>query len=420
MLTHRRSLLNVNEQTDKWWLGGNINPANCLMAYQAKYATDLTASKVNMANVGTYDLTNVSITPPLWDIQIGFVHSINQYYVISNGNGKILKPFSAIARIKRNTLTNNRTILGGTNSGCLQWRLDAGHKSEIVNQGVAVIGESTSAVSAEKQILGVTYSSSGVYSFYADGVPDGSGTNNQSITTDTDCVGWAINQGYTGILEYLSIYDIVLTARQIADVGTSINAFDSKHANPANLIVFDGNSMTDPVTSIYPKNTVSLLGTQWATLNFGISGQTTAQMIADAVGQLDYCYETSYIKSVLVCWEGTNDLKLGANATTAYNNLVTYCQARQAAGYKVVILTILPRSDAGTPADFNTSRATVNTNIRNNFATFADVVADVAANTNIGEDGDSENATYYVDKVHMTAAGYNIVAGIVATAVNML
>jgi len=44
----------------KWWLAGNINPANCVAAYQAKGAANLASAKVNLANPGTYDLMAVN------------------------------------------------------------------------------------------------------------------------------------------------------------------------------------------------------------------------------------------------------------------------------------------------------------------------------------------------------------------------
>ena len=48
------------------------------------------------------------------------------------------------------------------------------------------------------------------------------------------------------------------------------------------------------------------------------------------------------------------------------------------------------------------------------------VIADVAADTRIGDDGDEDDATYYVDGVHLNDTGYGIVAQIVADAINTL
>lgn len=186
-------------------------------------------------------------------------------------------------------------------------------------------------------------------------------------------------------------------------------------------VIFDGNSMTDEDSSTYPSTAFAAFGgVAWLYCNFGISGQITPTMTANAPTHIDPLYDASLTQNIVIVWEGTNDLKQGATAAAAYANLVAYCQARQAAGWTVIILTILPRSGVGTPPTFNADRATINTNIRNNYATFAAAVADVAANTDIGEDGDSDNPLYYSDGTHMTTAGYNIVAGIVAATVNGL
>lgn len=122
-------------------------------------------------------------------------------------------------------------------------------------------------------------------------------------------------------------------------------------------------------------------------------------------------------RNVITVFEVTNALYFGATATTAYNDLVTYCQAAQRRGFKVVVLTVLPRSDAGTPGSFETDRQTVNTNLRANWTTFADALADVAADSRIGDAGDETNTTYYADRVHPTTTGGGIIAQIVYDAI---
>lgn len=197
--------------------------------------------------------------------------------------------------------------------------------------------------------------------------------------------------------------------------GGNTHPFDSAVDN---LIVFDGNSMTDDATSSYPSGTIAALAGLWDTYNFGVSGQTTIEMLADAETQIDPLYNATLGKNIVVCWEGTNDIKLGATKEDAYARLVQYCQARQAAGYQVVICTIVDRQQVGQPADFATSRAYVNTQIGSNWQTFADALADLWADTRLQ---DATDTTYFnVDKVHLTAAGYAIVAEIVVTAIESL
>lgn len=420
MITHRRILISRQPETS-WWLEGGISSTNCLAAYKAKGAVSYAVSKGNLARPGTYDLTDGSVYPA-WAADTGwtFTAANNQRLVIGGGTGPTLKPFTLVAGINRSTDAAARSLIGSSAVNGIQIRLGADHKLAMLKEGVVAIVTGSLVVPAALAVISLYYSAAGVYGIYVNSVLDSSSTNDQTITSDSDLIGTVLTgaQSWGGVVTALALYDTVLTASQNVKVANSIHYINT--GAYANQVIFDGNSMTDGSTSSYPATTVAALTGTWYSRNFGVSGQTTTQMISDGVSQIDPFYDSRVTNNVLVAWETTNELKLGVSATDAYNNLVAYCRARKNAGFKVVVPTILPRSESGTPEDFNTKRATVNTNIRNNYASFATAIADVAANTDIGEDGDSENATYYADKVHMTTAGYNIVAGIVATAINSL
>jgi len=182
-------------------------------------------------------------------------------------------------------------------------------------------------------------------------------------------------------------------------------------------LILDGNSMTN---NSYKVRIGLNLSEQWSISNFGVSGQATPSMIADADTQIDPLFSINRPRNIVVAWEGSNDLYFGATATEAYDNLVSYCNDRRDAGWKVVIVTLLPRSSSGTPGTFEADRQTVNANIRANWSTFADALADIAANTTIGEDGDETDTTYYSDAVHPTDAAYDIIAPIVADAIESI
>lgn len=191
----------------------------------------------------------------------------------------------------------------------------------------------------------------------------------------------------------------------------------------ANICLCDGNSLTygtgaSDAAHAYPSLLAANLGATWWTPNYGFTGQRTTAMTAQAPRQVDPKLGVSYAKHILVAWEVTNDLYFGASAATAYSNYVAYCQARQAAGWQVVAATVLPRSDTSTPGTFEADRQTVNTNVRANWATFASVLADVAADTRLGDAGDQLDTTYYsADRVHLKDAGYAVVEPIVRAAV---
>jgi hypothetical protein len=61
-----------------WWLAGNINPAVCAAAYQAKGAASYAASKVNLANPGTHDASD-DANLPSWDAVNGWLFTGSEY-----------------------------------------------------------------------------------------------------------------------------------------------------------------------------------------------------------------------------------------------------------------------------------------------------------------------------------------------------
>ena len=65
----------------------------------------------------------------------------------------------------------------------------------------------------------------------------------------------------------------------------------------------------------------------------------------------------------------------------------------------------MPRSNAGLIADFEAKRIAVNADIRTNVATIGNFLIDCGGDALMGNSGDSDNATYYADKIHPTLVG---------------
>lgn len=108
-----------------------------------------------------------------------------------------------------------------------------------------------------------------------------------------------------------------------------------------------------------------------------------------------------------------------------HNAIKAYCLARKAAGWKVIVLTILPRRDAawtnGQAADFEATRFLANALIRTHWAEYADALVDVAADPNFTKENAYNNATYYQsNKIYLTRAGYKLIANQVQTAIIFL
>ena len=91
-----------------------------------------------------------------------------------------------------------------------------------------------------------------------------------------------------------------------------------------------------------------------------------------------------------------------------------YCRGRHDRGFTVVVLTMLPRSDAKAVPDTEEFRERFNDLVRADWPAFADALVDVAAEADIGSDGSEFDQAYYQpDRVHLNNAGLGAVARLV-------
>lgn len=190
-----------------------------------------------------------------------------------------------------------------------------------------------------------------------------------------------------------------------------------------NQVTCEGDSQTSgyglSAGQDYPSQLDVLLPATDIVTNVGAASNTLNDMTNQAAAT-DATKKFGY-RNILVIWGGTNDMYGGQSGASTYTEFVTYCQARQTAGWTVIALTCLPRSGAATPANFETQRTAFNTPIRANWATFATALVDIAADNRIGDSGDELDMTYYQsDNTHLTQAGYAIVAAAVKAAIDAL
>lgn len=166
-------------------------------------------------------------------------------------------------------------------------------------------------------------------------------------------------------------------------------------------VIFDGDSRT-----AYKGWNVCAIGANFISpRNVAVSGYSITDCIAAGATSVDAKLRAGK-KNICVIWAGVNDY--AQNPATIYSRLQTYCLARRAAGFKVIVCTEIDCQDAahiasGWPAEY----LDLNTLIRNDHS-FADVVADLGANVNLQ---DATNTTYFLaDKLHLQPAGYIEVA----------
>jgi lysophospholipase L1-like esterase len=228
--------------------------------------------------------------------------------------------------------------------------------------------------------------------------------------------------GFDGYVAEVIIYARNLTDSERNQVDVYLkNKYALTHAN--GQIVYIGDSMTtgENTPTAYPYQLMALLGGDWNWGNYGMSGQTLDNMINRNTTWITPWSNFNPAKNIAVLWGGTNDILFGASAATTYTRLTTYANTLRAAGFTVVVLTMLPRSDATFPVGGEAIRQTYNTSIRNGYASFADALVDVASDSRIGDIGDELDLTYYTsDKVHLNDTGCGVVAALVLPVVSAL
>lgn len=152
----------------------------------------------------------------------------------------------------------------------------------------------------------------------------------------------------------------------------------------------------------------------------GFSGRTAATVATYASNRATRCKQANATNIVIV-FAGSNDMGLTATPpATVLTSLQSITTTYRAAGYKVVMCTILPRNGAfgggQTGTQFEIDRQSLNTSIRNAGSALWDALCDMGGNPLIG---DVANLTTYfpADQVHLNDAGYAILAALAQKAV---
>lgn len=178
----------------------------------------------------------------------------------------------------------------------------------------------------------------------------------------------------------------------------------------------EGDSITvDPNSyclKVGATSTTKLLGARK-----GVNGGTVAGLVSRSA-EIDAMIPAvkgnkRFFLSVLI---GANDLTGSATVAQFLIDLAAYCDARRAAGWKVILCTILPNTNPG----FNTKRNSANATISTWLGVHCDALCDFAADATMGPDAAASNATYYPDGVHPSNAGHTILAPYLVAAIDAL
>lgn len=257
--------------------------------------------------------------------------------------------------------------------------------------------------------------------FYLDGMLVGNSTANDTPSAMTDFLLFAYHTsaGFSGRLAELLIYRSAHDTERVKAINSYLkDKWSPLLAKPNDdLLAFIGNSIT---TGMYCGN-----GKTWSAqtameipalkswYNISKGGITTQGLSALATTSIDPLLAGKTGRSVLLFWEGTNDLVLNkSTAEAAQQAIKEFCLARRKAGWqKIIVLNVLPRSN--TDAAFETERVKLNQLMRDNYLNYADALIDIAANAEIGNAGAENNKINYADGVHLTAQGGAIIAKMV-------
>jgi lysophospholipase L1-like esterase len=184
-------------------------------------------------------------------------------------------------------------------------------------------------------------------------------------------------------------------------------------------IVWDGDSITVGFGGTDIRNITfyadPLLSKRAYFRNIGITGQGLSQCLTNESGNITATFDPT-LTNIVVQNAGTNDLAAGTTGTNLFNNsLVPYVAAAKAAGYKVVIGTLLYRT--GQVSSFETERQTYNNLVRSNAVADGYTVVDYDSVVQLQN---PQTAGYSSDGTHPTSLGYSVLAPVAAAAINPL
>ncbi len=205
---------------DTWWdLNGTIT--SCVAAWQAKGAASYAASKVNLANSGTYDLAEIGGGAVTWSDSVGWsgFSTLSRCLDTQIANA-ITKTWSVIVRCAGVT-ADNTLVLGGydgyQDSCYIAYFTATGWRFELM------IGAPTNVAGSDSAVLAMAGSD-----IYVDGT-DVANFASQSTNTlaRSPYLGaqhyTSATQFTNGSIQAAAFYNATLTSTQIANLTTAIN-----------------------------------------------------------------------------------------------------------------------------------------------------------------------------------------------------
>lgn len=275
------------------------------------------------------------------------------------------------------------------------------------------------------------------WNFYLDGVlrassakSTGAIANSSNLLVGADEVSGTISRFFNGSINYVSVrpwartadevfrtYRSLLKSRaragiQIVQYG-SVNVIFEGDSLTVGVPYYTGSQLNDLTTQAIPNQVSRILGGMANYRNVAASSETVAQMITQGAAQID-AYHNSYMSNVAILIGGVNDINTGSSAEATYEAIVSWHNARHAAGFKTIAVTIPAFVWSGVD-NHSVDREAANVLIRTNWRTFADGIVDLGGNVIFGSAAATLDTTYYQsDRTHWTIAGQAAAARLIA------
>ena len=223
-------------------------------------------------------------------------------------------------------------------------------------------------------------------------------------------------------------YPRVISNVESAAIQAAVESRDHVPQANTNRIIFSGDSICAHVSYQdkdqffgYAKKCIDLLSSDCNVYNFALGGSALHTngftLYTNALSPLLSMYPAN--NHIIFLAHGTNDLTiLGRSASEIYSDIQTYCSTARADGAKIILATLLPNGSWDVTRQ--ATRNDLNALIRGNWSTFADGIADFAADPTMGPQSAASNLALYPDGLHVSMEGAAYLAPIAAAAINAL
>lgn len=204
----------------------------------------------------------------------------------------------------------------------------------------------------------------------------------------------------------LIFYGRKLTAGELSDGKAALHAAFSVPETTTHTIAVFGDSIAAGTGQNRNRTAIHYASEQMPegvrVYNEAVGGSLLA---GQAIQYANFVTYESVAGTVVALQGGTNDIGATVDsAATIHTRISNFCTAAQAAGAVVIVSTILPVAfyDAAQQTRLND----LNTLIRANWATYADVLNDLAADPDMGSS--AADATKYPDGLHPSTLGQQL------------